>query len=121
VADLLRDADLLIFPSRPTGEGMPGVLIEAGLSGVPVVATDVPGVSTIVIDGQTGVVVADDDLDGLVVAAARLLDDDRLRGTMGGAARARCVAEFGLDAVAAQWSVLLRPLVPPSGGQPVAS
>ncbi len=54
VADLLRGSDLLVFPSRPAGEGMPGVLIEAGLSGIPVVATDVPGVRTIVEDGATG-------------------------------------------------------------------
>ena len=44
VAEQMRRADLMIFPSRPEGEGMPGVLIEAGLSGLPVVATAVPGV-----------------------------------------------------------------------------
>jgi glycosyltransferase involved in cell wall biosynthesis len=115
VAELLQDTDILVFPSRPTGEGMPGVLIEAGLSGVPVVATDVPGVSTIVAHGETGVVVADDDLTALVAATANLLDDDARRTAMGEAARSRCVAEFGLDAVAAQWSALLTPLIPSSG------
>ena len=42
VPELLRQADLLVFPSEAAGEGMPGVLIEAGLSGLPVVATAVP-------------------------------------------------------------------------------
>jgi len=39
VAERMRLADVMVFCSRPAGEGMPGVLIEAGLSGLPVVAT----------------------------------------------------------------------------------
>ena len=62
-----------VFPSLPTGEGMPGVLIEAGMTGLPVVATAVPGVRTIVEDGATGFVVGVDDLDAMVQATARLL------------------------------------------------
>jgi glycosyltransferase involved in cell wall biosynthesis len=38
----MRRADLLVFPSLPTGEGMAGVLIDAGLSGLPIVATNAP-------------------------------------------------------------------------------
>ena len=43
----LRRSDLLVFPSLPAGEGMPGVLIEAGLSGLPAVSTPVPGAATV--------------------------------------------------------------------------
>ena len=75
VPALLRQSDLLVFPSLPAGEGMPGVLIEAGLSGLPVVTTAVPGVGSIVADGETGIVVAVNDLSGLTDAAARLLHD----------------------------------------------
>ena len=57
------------------GEGMPGVLIEAGLSAVPVVATAVPGVEAIVVDGETGFVVDVDDFDAMVAAVASLLTD----------------------------------------------
>ena len=35
IPEQLRAADVLVFPSRPAGEGMPGVLIEAALSGLP--------------------------------------------------------------------------------------
>ncbi len=73
VAEVLRGADVFVFPSLPTGEGMPGVLIEAGLTGLPVVATAVPGVRTIVEDGTSGFVVDVDDLDAMVEATARLL------------------------------------------------
>jgi glycosyltransferase involved in cell wall biosynthesis len=115
VAELLSRSDIMVFPSRPEGEGMPGVLIEAGLSGVPVVATDVPGVGTIVADGETGIVVPPDDLPALVAATERLLGDAELRSAMGIAARRRCVERFSLEAVGAQWLSLLSPLLANSG------
>ncbi len=111
VADLLRQADLVAFTSLPSGEGMPGVLIEAGLSGLPVVATDVPGVRSIIDDGVTGFVVGPDDLDTFVGAVRRLLDDPEIRASMGGAARRHCVSHFNLDTVAEQWSAALGPLL----------
>jgi glycosyltransferase involved in cell wall biosynthesis len=90
VASVLRSADVLLFPSRPEGEGMPGVFIEASLAGVPVVATDVPGAREVIEDGRTGRVLPVDDLFGLTDAVAELLEDTDLRTTMARAARARC-------------------------------
>lgn len=116
VADLLREADLLVFPSRSSGEGMPGVLIEAGLAELAVVATAVPGVSSIVADGTTGLVVPEDDLSAAVEAAARLLRDTELRSEMGRAARERCMERFSAASVADQWLSLLEPLLPTGNG-----
>jgi len=113
VPALLRQADLLVFPSLPAGEGMPGVLIEAGLSGVPVVTTAVPGVGSIVADGETGIVVAVNDLSGLTDAAARLLHDVPARVAMGAAARARCMDRFSLPVVGGRWLEILDPLLNP--------
>jgi len=121
VPDLLGQADVLMFTSLPPGEGMPGVLIEAGLSGIPVVATDVPGVRTIVRDGETGFIVDVDDMQNLVASTAKLLDEPALRSTMGGAARRHCSDNFGIDSVAERWSIALQPLLtnapPPSPGR----
>ncbi|MDR3647634.1 MAG: glycosyltransferase family 4 protein [Acidimicrobiales bacterium] len=111
VAEVLRGADVFVFPSLPTGEGMPGVLIEAGLTGLPVVATAVPGVRSIVEDGTSGFIVDVDDLDAMVEATSRLLLWPGLRQAMGDAARRRCVERFSLDAVAACWLSFLDPLV----------
>jgi glycosyltransferase involved in cell wall biosynthesis len=108
---VLRGADVFVFPSLPTGEGMPGVLIEAGMTGLPVVATATPGVRTIVEDGATGFVVDVEDLEAMVDATARLAGNRVLRGRMGAAARQRCVERFSLDAVAACWLSFLAPLV----------
>lgn len=111
VAAVLRGADVFVFPSLPTGEGMPGVLIEAGMSGLAVVATAVPGARTIVEDGTTGFIVEVDDLDAMVRATKRLLVTPGLRRTMGDAGRRRCEEHFSLEAVAACWLSFLEPLV----------
>ena len=118
VAELLGRADLMVFPSRPQGEGMPGVLIEGGLSGLPIVATDVPGVRTVIEDGTTGYVVDPEDLGGMVDHLARLVEDGDLRRTMGEAARARCVDRFSIGAVGALWLRVLTPLLPAAIGAP---
>ncbi len=118
VAELLGRSDLMVFPSRPQGEGMPGVLIEAGLSGLPVVATDVEGVRTVIEDGTTGSVVGVDDLDSMVDALVRLVEDGDRRRAMGDAARARCTEQFSIGAVADLWLRVLTPLLPPGLGHP---
>src|SRR5580658_3558878 len=107
VASLMQHADLLVFPSAPEGEGMPGVLIEAGLSGLAVVTTDVAGASAIVSDAGTGVVVPIDDFGRLVSATAELVEDPARRWAMGVAARARCAERFSIDVAAERWRVLL--------------
>lgn len=101
----MRRADLLVFPSLPTGEGMAGVLIDAGLSGLPIVATDAPGVADVVADGESGFVVPVDDHDGLVEAVASLVVDPDRRLAMGRAARARC-QRFTIGASADRWRQL---------------
>src|ERR1700722_19961900 len=115
ITALFRQSDLLVLPRLPAGEGLPGVLIEAGLSGVPVVATAVPGVGSIVADGETGIVVAMNDLSGLTDDVARLLRDVPALVAMGVAARARCVDRFSLSVVGGRWLEILDPLLDPQG------
>jgi glycosyltransferase involved in cell wall biosynthesis len=110
VPELLRRADVLLFPSLPTGEGMPGVLIEAGLSGVPAVSTPVPGAATVIRDGLTGLIV-DDTVASMAAAVVQLLDDPDRRAAMGAAARSRCESAFNVDLMAERWRTALRPMV----------
>jgi glycosyltransferase involved in cell wall biosynthesis len=83
------------------------VLIEAGLAGLPVVTTDVPGARDVVVDGVTGRIVAVDDEGGLADAVESLLVDPASRASMGQAARERCLSEFSLDASARAWERVL--------------
>lgn len=102
IAGLLAGADVLVFTGRPP-EGMPGVLIEAGLCGLPVVSTRVPGAADVVADGSTGILVDLDDLPAVVAATRALLDDEALRARMGVRARERCSTMFSLDGTAERW------------------
>jgi len=111
----LQAADVLVFPSAPDGEGMPGVLIEAGLCGVPVVATRVAGASTVVDHGRSGLLVPTDDMGELIDAVSELARDVGLRRSMGQSARAKCEAEFAMPVVAARWDTLLRLASDPDG------
>jgi len=106
VVPFLQRADVFVFPSAPDGEGMPGVLIEAGLCGLPVVATRVAGASTVLEDGTTGVLVGIDDADALIRAVSGLVRDPPRRHAMGDAARDRCTSRFALPVVADRWDAL---------------
>lgn len=103
----LQRADVFVFPSAPDGEGMPGVLIEAGLCGLPAISTRVAGASAVIEDGVTGLLVDLDDMDGLLRAAADLIEHPRRRQAMGLAARRRCEQHFSLELAATRWDELL--------------
>lgn len=98
---LLAAVDVLLVPSRT--EGMPGVVIEAGLVGRPVVATAVGAVPEMIGVVAGGAAVDPDDLDGFVAAVARVLDG----GGAPGPDRAAVAAAHGIGAVAPAWSALL--------------
>lgn len=85
----LAAADVLMLPSL--SEGLPGVLIEAGLSGIPVVATDVGGIREIVRSGETGLVVPPGDSKALGDALRAALANGH---EMGSAARSHCLERF---------------------------
>lgn len=106
VADLLADSDILVMTSQPP-EGMPGVLIEAGLSGLAVVSTRIPGSGDVVEDGVTGLLVDIDDWSGLVDAVQHLVGEEQTRVEMGKQARALCLRRFTLEATADAWRKVL--------------
>lgn len=117
VADLLARSDIFVFTGAPP-EGLPGVLIEAGLSGLPVVTTDVPGAAEVVVDGETGFVVGVDAPDDLYRRVEELVDDAEVRHRMGAAARARCEERFTIAASARHMREVLAEAMARSGASP---
>jgi glycosyltransferase involved in cell wall biosynthesis len=107
VPDLLREASILLVTSAIGTEGMPGVVVEAGLSSVAVVSTAVAGVSDVVVDGVTGYVTREDSASSLAARVADLLRDPGARSRMGAAAHARCLERFSMAASASEWVALV--------------
>lgn len=85
-------ADVLVLPSH--SEGSPNVLLEAMAWHLPVVATDVGGVSEVVSDEQSAILVPPHDPQLLATALARMLEDPLLRHRLAEAAAARVTADF---------------------------
>ncbi len=74
VSDVLRASDLFLLLSTSESFGL-GAL-EAMACGVPVIASDVGGLSEVVVDGETGALCGVDDLDGVAEMAVDYLTDD---------------------------------------------
>ena len=94
VPRLMAALDVLLHTSL--WEGLPRVLPEAIAASVPIVATGVDGTLDIVRDGETGIVCAPLDADGLATGVLRLLDDRHLASALARSARA-VLPEFDMD------------------------
>lgn len=81
ITEHMKQGCVFVLPSIE-GEGLPNVILEAMSLGLPVIATDVAGVSDVVKDGVTGFVVPPGDSESLAVALKRILDNQKLREKM---------------------------------------
>lgn len=93
IPDLVASFDLQVVPSLWL-EASPAVVKEAMAMNVPVIASDVGGVSEIVTDGRDGLVVPPGDPTALAAAIERLMADPVLRKRLASAGRSRIVGEF---------------------------
>jgi glycosyltransferase involved in cell wall biosynthesis len=94
---LLAEARVCVCPSVKEGWGL--TVIEANAVGVPVIATDAPGLRDAVRDGDTGFLVPEGDVAAFAERIERLLADDALAARMSGAAAA-WARNFTWDAAA---------------------
>jgi L-malate glycosyltransferase len=109
IARHYRDAD--IYVQTPSIDNMPGSVVEAFASGLPVVATNVGGVPAILTDGVHGLLAADDDDAGIAAGVIEVLeqqDDARRRAA---AARETCEA-YRWPVVRDAWIAAYRSVMP---------
>jgi mannosyltransferase len=99
---LFRAIDIYVAPQRWEGHGI--TPLEAMASSVPVVATKVGAFPDQIVDGLTGLLVLPRDRGQLVRAIDKLISDPSLRKSMGGAGRARVMANFSIAREADQIS-----------------
>ncbi|MFC1574689.1 glycosyltransferase family 4 protein [Gemmatimonadota bacterium] len=88
-----READVFVFPSR--SEGMPKVVLEAMASGLPIVASDIPGCRELVENGQNGFLIPPRRTDLLIQALRDLHSGEAMIPAMG--LESRRIAEKGLS------------------------
>jgi glycosyltransferase involved in cell wall biosynthesis len=92
VSAVLAASDIFVLPSYH--EALPMSVIEAMLTGLPVVATDINGPREQVEEGRTGLLVAPRQMPPLAAALQRLTGDPALRAAMGAAGRSRAMALY---------------------------
>jgi colanic acid/amylovoran biosynthesis glycosyltransferase len=101
VRDLFRRASVFCLPcvvaSTGDRDGLPTSVLEAMALGVPVVTTDVNGLTETVIDGETGLVVPERDPPALADALQRVLGDPALAARLAAQARSHVEQGFSLE------------------------
>ena len=94
IENVLAAADFVILTSD--NEGTPLSLIQAGMVGIPVVATNVGSTNEIVVNGKTGFL-TDLSVDQLASAITKLAENSDLRARMGAAGQEYTLARYGVE------------------------
>jgi glycosyltransferase involved in cell wall biosynthesis len=94
-----RESDIFVLPSTGGNEAFGMVLLEAMASGVPVVASRLPGVSSVFTDGLEGFYAEPGSADDLAEKFERLFADSALRKKMGEAGRATALKKYTWEGV----------------------
>lgn len=101
-----RNAAILALSSHY--EGLPMALIEAQAHGLPAVSFDCEcGPREVIVDGRTGLLVPEGDVEALALALLELIRDPGLRRRMGEEA-SRMADRFDFEAIMKQWDELFR-------------
>jgi glycosyltransferase involved in cell wall biosynthesis len=111
VEELLGCMDL--FASSSLWEGLPTVIMEAMASGVPVVATDIPGTRDLIQDGDNGWLAPTGDPGALADAILTAMGTPELRASMSERGL-QVVRAYSIESVAAQYAALYQELGKPA-------
>ena len=110
IPSLMTAADGYVMSSA--WEGLPMVLLEAGASGLPVVATNVGGNAEVVRDGISGYLVPPSDPIDLALVLEKMEQTPPLeRAAMGQAGRDLVVAHYSMSSVLDEWESIYRALI----------
>ncbi len=105
--DHYRLGDVFAFPSVDRSEAFGIAALEAASCGLPVVASDLPGVRTVVREGITGRRVAAGSVPQLADALVAVLGDEQLRQKLGAAGAAMAAEEYSLERRPERWRKIL--------------
>ncbi len=97
-------ADACMYVLTSNSEGMPNSLMEAMAMGLPVIGTDCPigGVSALINDGESGILIKPNDKEALVSAMIKIVEDEEFKEKI--ASNARCINEkYSLESIYSLW------------------
>ncbi len=78
-------------------EGTPVAIMEASAAGLPVIATIHAGIPDVILDGVTGILVPEKDIDKMADAMRQILSNKAFARNMGEAGRKRMLSKFTMD------------------------
>jgi len=107
---VLSQGAAFVLPSQT--EGVPMALLEATAAGVPIVASAVGGIPSVVEDGRTALLVPPGDVEALAGALGRVLTDTALATSLRTAARRRYLAEFTVGTMAGRYAAFYDEVLP---------
>lgn len=106
IVHLLLATDIFVQPSL--WEGLSLAMLEALLSGIPVLATEVEGVVDVIESEENGLLVPPDDVDALAAGITRLLEDGKLRTRLGRAGKHHGQKNYSIDKMCSQYEELMQ-------------
>lgn len=80
--DRLAEYDVMLFPTYWHGEGFPGIVIDAFVSGLPVIATNWNLNADIIKDGRTGIILKENSVESLVQAMMNIIENPKMVESM---------------------------------------
>jgi glycosyltransferase involved in cell wall biosynthesis len=101
VKEYYKIADIFVLPSIETlegdADGVPTVVIEAAIAKLPIITTNAGGISDLVVDGETGIIIPQRDAQALAEKIDHLIIHPELRKSLGEKANERATVLFDLD------------------------
>ncbi|MBJ6367821.1 glycosyltransferase [Snuella sedimenti] len=98
VKQILLESDIFVLPSiiaeNGDRDGLPNVIVEAMLLGVPVISTAISAIPEMVEDRQTGLLVKDKDARAIAMAVQELIYDQNLYRTIAEKAKKKIKSEL---------------------------
>jgi glycosyltransferase involved in cell wall biosynthesis len=94
-ARYLKNFDIFVLPSLK--EGLPYVLLEAGLAEIPIIATNVGGVPEIIENEKTGLLINPANPDEITKAIKKLINNPGLAKTLAQNAHQKILQEFSFE------------------------
>ena len=91
----LKNFDIFVLPSIK--EGLPYVILEAGLAGLPVIASNIGGIPEIIENEKEGLLVSNANSEELTIAIKKLIDDKTLRENLAKKLNEKIKKEFSLE------------------------